>query len=74
MLCFLCTLLLPAMTGDRCHPWEGMAEVGDAAAVERRCEANFPAEIPRNSAAVREIDYLSQARKALAERSPFDVA
>ncbi|KAG5036295.1 Protein Jade-1 [Glycine soja] len=74
MLCFLCTLLLPAMTGDRCHPWEGMVEVGDAAAVERRCEANFPAEIPRNSAAVREIDYLSQARKALAERSPFDVA
>ncbi|XP_028235815.1 uncharacterized protein LOC114415367 isoform X4 [Glycine soja] len=73
MLCFLCTLLLPVMTGGRCHPWEGMAEGGDAAAVERRCEVNFPAEIPRDSA-VCKIDYLSQARKSLAERSPFDVA
>ncbi|TKY74323.1 hypothetical protein E2542_SST03084 [Spatholobus suberectus] len=73
MLCFLCTLLLPAMTGGRCQPWEGMAEEGDVAVVERPCESNFRAEIPHDSA-VRKIDYLSQARKALSERSPFDAA
>ncbi|KAK7353135.1 hypothetical protein VNO80_18575 [Phaseolus coccineus] len=73
MLCFLCTLLLPAMTGDRCHPLKDMAEGGDAAAVGRPYRSDFVTEITRDSA-VRTIDYLSQARKALAERSPFDVA
>ncbi|KAL2339843.1 hypothetical protein Fmac_007783 [Flemingia macrophylla] len=73
MLCFVCTLLLPAMTEGRCHPWRSMAEEGSAAAVERPGQSNFPAEIPRDYA-VREIDYLSQARKTLNERSPFDVS
>ncbi|XP_029126709.1 uncharacterized protein LOC109795723 isoform X2 [Cajanus cajan] len=73
MLCFVCTLLLPAMTGGRCHPSKSMAEGGDAAAMERPCQSNFPAETPRH-AAVHEIDYLSQARKTLSERSPFDAA
>jgi len=75
MLCFLCTLLLPAMTGDRCHPLKDMAEGGDAAAaVGWSYPSDFVAEITCDSAAVRKIDYFSQARKALAERSPFDVA
>nr|KYP70024.1 NuA3 HAT complex component NTO1 [Cajanus cajan] len=61
------------MTGGRCHPSKSMAEGGDAAAMERPCQSNFPAETPRH-AAVHEIDYLSQARKTLSERSPFDAA
>ncbi|XP_047179228.1 uncharacterized protein LOC124846061 isoform X1 [Vigna umbellata] len=73
MLRFLCTLLLPAMTGGRCLPLKDMTEEGDAAAVRRPYRSDFVAEITRDFS-VSEIDYLSQARKALSERSPFDVA
>ncbi|XP_027362202.1 uncharacterized protein LOC113869883 isoform X2 [Abrus precatorius] len=73
MLSFFGTLLLPVMTGDRCHRWENMAGELDATTQERPCPANFPVEISQDST-VFEIDYLSQARKALSERSPFDVA
>lgn len=61
------------MTGGRCLPLKDMAEEGDAAAVGRPYRSDFVAEITRDFS-VREIDYLSQARKALSERSPFDVA
>ncbi|KAK7351150.1 hypothetical protein VNO77_10384 [Canavalia gladiata] len=61
------------MTEDRCHRRMKMVEEGDAAVEEGSCPANFPAEIPRDST-VFEIDYLSQARKALSECSPFDVS
>ncbi|XP_061350490.1 uncharacterized protein LOC133295665 isoform X2 [Gastrolobium bilobum] len=77
MLWFLCTLLLPAMTGDRCHRLKTMAEEeGGVAVEEKACPRNFPADQPetRDDSAALEIDYFSQARKALSERSPFDVA
>ncbi|CAI8597455.1 unnamed protein product [Vicia faba] len=61
MLSFICTLLLPAMTGERCYRRKNMVE--DAS---RPSPASFPASL--------EIDYFSQARKALSERCPFDVA
>ncbi|XP_058754200.1 uncharacterized protein LOC131627372 isoform X2 [Vicia villosa] len=69
MLSFICTLLLPPMTGERCYRRKNMAEQASAAVAdveERPSLASFPASL--------EIDYLSQARKALSERCPFDVA
>ncbi|CAL5202912.1 unnamed protein product [Lathyrus oleraceus] len=69
MLSFICTLLLPAMTGERCYRRKNMVEEASAAAAvveERPTPGSFPAAL--------EIDYFSQARKALSERSPFDVA
>ncbi|CAK8566288.1 unnamed protein product [Lathyrus sativus] len=69
MLSFICTLLLPAMTGERCYRRKNMVKEASAAAavVEER-------PTPVSSPAALEIDYFSQARKALSERSPFDVA
>ncbi|CAJ1974169.1 unnamed protein product [Sphenostylis stenocarpa] len=61
------------MTESRCQPLKDMAVGGDAAAMGGPYQSDFVAKIYRDSAG-REIDYLSQARKALAERSPFDVA
>lgn len=52
-------------TGERCHRRNNMTEQESSA-----CPAAAPAEI---SAADLEIDYFSQARKVLSERSPFDV-
>lgn len=48
-----------------------MAEEGGVSADERTSPADFPADRPEIPA-VFEIDYFSQARKALSERSPFD--
>ncbi|XP_004515667.1 uncharacterized protein [Cicer arietinum] len=78
MLSFICTLLLPAMTGERCYRRKNMAgEEGSTAVVEERTyPAYFPAdrsELPHESAAVK-MDYFTQARKALSERSPHDAA
>ncbi|KAK7311584.1 hypothetical protein RJT34_09826 [Clitoria ternatea] len=61
------------MTGGRCYWRENMADEGDAGAGERPSPASFPVEIPHDSV-VLEIDYFSQAKKALSERCPFDVA
>lgn len=71
MLSFLCTLLLPPMTGERCYRRKNTTEEDSPAVIE---EMPSPADIPAEIPAVLEIDYFSQARKALSERCPFDVA
>ncbi|CAJ2644281.1 unnamed protein product [Trifolium pratense] len=61
------------MTGERCYRRKNTTEEGSAAVIQEMpmpSPANIPAVIP----AALEIDYFSQARKALSERCPFDVA
>ncbi|XP_015934618.1 uncharacterized protein LOC107460745 [Arachis duranensis] len=79
MFWLLCTLLLPAMTSSgRCQRRKDMAasgaqQRGDSAEA-RPSPVDSPAELPGTSedSAVYEIDYFSQARKALSERSPYE--
>ncbi|CAL0319377.1 unnamed protein product [Lupinus luteus] len=73
MLSLLCTFLLPAMNGGRCHRRTYME------ALEQSAEGTsclglsvFPADLPEFAKCG--MDFFSQARKALSERSPFEVA
>ncbi|KAI4307329.1 hypothetical protein L6164_030530 [Bauhinia variegata] len=84
MLWWFCTLLLPLMTGGRCYRQKeetGVGGEGGCGAEEMPCPvsrvpAKTPVTQPENpeSSTGPQIDYYSQARKALSERSPFDVA
>ncbi|KAI4337757.1 hypothetical protein L6164_016134 [Bauhinia variegata] len=84
MLWWFCTLLLLVMTRRRCHRRRKMIGVGaegDCGTEERPCPVSrvpdkIPATQPENpvSSTGLQIDYYSQAKKALVERSPFDVA
>ncbi|XP_042985932.1 uncharacterized protein LOC122314410 [Carya illinoinensis] len=77
-------LLLSLMTGSRCHRRKkmmGRGADGGCGTEERPCPVSrVPATIPpaepeiTEKQASEDIDFYSQARKALCERSPFDVA
>ncbi|KAE9603902.1 putative chromatin regulator PHD family [Lupinus albus] len=78
MVQLLCTFLLPAMNGCRSHRRTNMRDLENLSAEETSCTfpVDFPAylpEIAEDSSAKFGIDFFSQARKALSERSPFDV-
>ncbi|XP_028775037.1 uncharacterized protein LOC114731945 isoform X2 [Neltuma alba] len=76
--------LFPAMTGGRCHRRkkvkgrgvEGYCGTEGMPCPVSRVPVESPGTQPENSdnATALEIDYYSQAIKALSERSPFDVA
>ncbi|KAJ7959086.1 putative Phd finger protein [Quillaja saponaria] len=78
----LCTFLLSLMTGGRCQRRKKMMGrgAGEGCGTEEKiCSSSSfpektPATQPGNSekSTTLEIDYYSQARKALSERSPFD--
>ncbi|KAG2709160.1 hypothetical protein I3760_05G225800 [Carya illinoinensis] len=81
---WLWTLSLLLMTGCQCHRWKkmmGRGADGGCGTVERPCPVSrappkIPAiqsEIPDKQTSA-DIDFYSQARKALCERSPFDVS
>ncbi|XP_041013477.1 uncharacterized protein LOC121256681 isoform X7 [Juglans microcarpa x Juglans regia] len=81
---WLWTLSLLLMTGCQCHRWKkmmGRGADGGCGTVERPCPVyrappKIPAiqsEIPDKQTSA-DIDFYSQARKALCERSPFDVS
>ncbi|KAK7282765.1 hypothetical protein RIF29_11801 [Crotalaria pallida] len=66
------------MTGAGCHPRRDTEEAVEQSSDERLspCPAGSPPDLPEiaDDSAAFGMDYLTQARKALSQRSPFDVA